>query len=216
MIADLRWFKWPSLSKNKKPALSRLYLSDPEVSPGSAFSSPAWNCSLTQRARPQFLSCLLVPRFLANPSWIHNFTGQFPAVNCLQDPPSKLQASPTAGLVAQTPNQDPETWVFGGGSHSQRKFLAQKRAQWMFVHLANRWNEATAVEMGPRVRPLNPLPDYPITRSTTRLEHWEDQWWKRDFHGYEGHCWIVNSLWKLCCQKSGSEINEINSKARSE
>lgn len=159
MIADLRWFKWPSLSKNKKPALSRLYLSDPEVSPGSAFSSPAWNCSLTQTARPQFLSCLLVPRFLANPSWIHNFTGQFPAVNCLQDPPSKLQASPTAGLVAQTPNQDPETWVFGGGSHSQRKFLAQKRAQWMFVHLANRWSNCC--RDGSTCSPSQPPPRLP-------------------------------------------------------
>ena len=208
--------KWPSLSRNKKPARSRLYLSGPEVSPGSAFSSPSWNCSLTQTAPPQFLSCLLVPRFSAKPSWMHNFTGQFPAANCLQDPSSRLQASPTAGLVAQTPNQDPETWVFWGGGHSQRKFFTRKRAKWMFVHLANGWNEATAVQMGPCILSLNPLPYYSIARSTTRLEHWEDQWWQRDFCGYKDHCWIVNSLWKLYCHKSGSEINEINSKARSE
>lgn len=184
------WFKWPSLSKNKKPALSRLYLSDPEVSPGSAFSSPAWNCSLTQTKHVPSVSLLSpgskIP--LANPSWTTTSPDSF-LLNCHMDPPSKLQASPTVGLVAQTPNQDPETWVFGSEPQSKKIPLHRREPSRCFVHLANRWNEATAVQMGPRGSPSQPLPYFtPITRSITRLKSMEKtEHWKRFSCGYKGH-----------------------------
>lgn len=215
MIADLRWFKWPSLSKNKKPALSRLYLSDPEVSPGSAFSSPAWNCSLTQTARPQFLSCLLVPRFLPIPLGSTISPDSFLLWTVYR---ILLKASSFSHSWASGSNSQPGPWNLGfvGREPIVKESSLHRRepSRCLFIWQLLKWSNC--YKMGPCVRPLNPpplLPHHQIHNQVGTSGKTNDE---RDFHGYKGHCWIVNSLWKLCCQKSGSEINEINSKARSE